>query len=166
MMDEREQIEKAWKMVKEFHTAMLVTHAPDETLVARPMSIAHADDDYKLTFISNAESPKVDEALRNSAVAVTMQSGQAFVAVSGQANVVADPKEKERVWSVMSNVWFDGPRDASAVLIQVIPDVIEYWDNRGLNGLRFTVQAARALVSGKEPHASSRQHSAVSPEAR
>lgn len=161
MTTETETMNKAQEMLRSFETAMLVTHASDNTLVSRPMGIAHIDEDCTLSFVTNIGNETVHEAIHNSAVAVTMQSGSAFVAVSGQASVVLDPEEKERVWALMSNIWFDGPRDESAVLIQVSPDSIEYWDNRGLNGLRFTAQALRALVTGEPPHATQKQHGVI-----
>jgi len=163
MMSQKEMTEKALEMMRSFHTAMLVTHAADNTLVSRPMGIAQVDDDCTISFVTTAGSEKVDEALHNSAVAVTMQSGQAFVAVSGQASVILDPEEKERVWGLMSNIWYDGPQDESAVVMQIRPDVIEYWDNRGINGLRFTVQAVRALITGESPHPTREQHGVVTP---
>jgi general stress protein 26 len=114
-----------------------------------------------MSFITATESGKIDEILDDPHVCVTFQHDGAFLAVSGTAEVDRDRAELERVWTAGSEVWFSGSGASRAALIVVTPHFAEYWDNRGLNGLKYAFEAVRAVVTGREPDVSKDQHGMV-----
>jgi general stress protein 26 len=142
-----------YELLKEFPTVMLGTfeHAgPTPSLVARPMSVSKLDADCKLTFITGVDTSKVDEALQTRAAHVIGQSKTQFFTVRGQIRVSQDRARIRELWTKMNDVWFDGPGDPSAAIMEFYPEEAEIWDVSGTNGLRFVFAAAKALVTGQE----------------
>lgn len=160
MTDEQKK-EKALELLRAFKNGMLITADKFDDVHARPMAVSHVDDDGLISFVTSLSSVKVDEVRRRSNVSLTFQSTSAFLTIRGYATVVTDTAEKARVWSKVSEVWFQGPEDPEAALIQVQPENLEYWDQRGLNSLRFAFDMVRAAVTGSEVQTSERQHASV-----
>lgn len=161
MENQSKELKKACELLQDFRTGMLVTRDDQGGMHARPMMVAEVDAHLNISFITRLESEKVSELLRAPQVGVTLQHGGAFVAVAGLAKVIVDPAEKERVWSRANNIWFEGPDDPSAALISIVPQSIEYWDNRGLSSLKFVFQALVAKARGDDPETDSRQHAFI-----
>jgi general stress protein 26 len=142
-----------YELLKEFPTVMLGTFeqtGQTPSLVARPMSVSQLDPSCKLTFITGIDTSKVDEALRARTAHVIGQSKTRFFTVRGQIRVSQDRARIRELWSKLNDVWFDGPDDPSAALVEFYPEEAELWDVSGANGLRFVFEAAKALVTGKE----------------
>lgn len=156
-----QQVEKAIELLSSFRSGMLVTSTMDGRPHARPMSIVEVAQDGLVSFVTALGSPKVDEILRRPGVVVTMQTDSAFVSASGDARIITDLQEKRRVWALSAEIWFDGPEDSEAALIQLKPETVEYWDRRGLNSVRFFLEAARAVATGDVPREDPRQHARV-----
>jgi general stress protein 26 len=159
---DKEQKQTAVKLIRDFQTGMLITFGLEEDGPhARPMRIAGVDDDLMMTFVTSLDSPKVDEIRRRSAVGLTLQSKTAFVAINGYAVVVTDEEEKREHWQRVANLWFQSPDDPDAALVQVQPEIIEYWDQSGLNSLRIAFEAVKAAATGDEPQAGKKVHGRV-----
>jgi general stress protein 26 len=142
-----------YELLKEFPTVMLGTFEQTGTtpsLVARPMSVSKLDADCKLTFITGIDTSKVDEALRSRVGHVIGQSKTRFFTVRGQLRVSQDRPRIRELWSKVNELWFDGPDDPTAAIMEFYPEEAELWDISGANGLRFAFAAAKALVTGKE----------------
>jgi general stress protein 26 len=161
MSSEQDQRTKVQELLKDFRHAMLVTQTPENQLHARPMHVAQVDDNAHISFLTSIDSPKLDELRAESRVSVTMQSKGAFVAISGKARILTDEAEVERLFSLADRVWFDGPDDPQATAISVEPITVEYWDQRGLNGLKYAFGAVRAMATGEHPDTDARQHARV-----
>jgi general stress protein 26 len=139
-------------VLKEFDTAMLLSHTDDGYPRARPMAIAEARDDGTLLFATGIDSPKVHEIEANPTVAVTMQAKSRFVSISGRGRMVRDRALIDRLWSEAWRVWFPGGKDdPNLCLLEVDPFEAEYWDNAGARGLKYLFEAARAVVKGQKP---------------
>jgi len=115
------------------------------------MSIAEVDKDGMLSFVTALSSEKVDEFRRGPGVVLTLQSDNLFVSASGDAKIVTDLQEKRRVWELGAELWFHGPEDPEAAVIQLQPETVEYWDQRGFNSIRLLFQAVRAVATGEAP---------------
>jgi general stress protein 26 len=149
-------------LIKEFKTAMLVTHTPSGALRARPLAIAdnRADDLYFATAI---DSPKVKEIEVDPHVNVSMQDGKQFVSLSGTARIATDRQLIEETWSEAWKVWFPLGKDDPSLCLLVV-DVLdaEYWDESGTKGLRYLFDAAKAYVTGtRAPAADEAQNAKI-----
>lgn len=139
-------------LLDEFGVGMLVTRAADGSLRARPMALAEAEPDGTLWFATDRHSGKMDELDRDGHVVVTMQSKAKFVSLSGIARGVDDRAKLAQLWKVEWKVWFPGGKDdPNITLLRVDGTAGEYWDNSGVSGLKYLIEAGKALLSGERP---------------
>jgi general stress protein 26 len=81
-----------------------------------------------------------------------MQSKTKFVSLSGTAATVDDREKLSRLWKVEWKVWFPGGKDdPNLVLLRVDGSAGEYWDNSGTSGLKYLIEAGKALLTGTRP---------------
>src|ERR1700750_234953 len=86
-----EQREHFLKLLRQFSTAMLVTHAEGHRLRARPMAIAQVADDGTLWFITGLETAKAHEIEVDTDVHVVCQDDHsAYLSLAGTARLVQD----------------------------------------------------------------------------
>lgn len=168
--------ERMYEVLKEFDTAMLVTHAlrpgsaaaaggtnspgrstpggADTTrgLDARPMWIAKVEKNCDLWFFTGAESGKVDELREDPRVQIVAQDDGRFVSLAGTARVLDDRRKAEELWKEPYKVWFpDGVNDPSLRLIHVLAEAGEFWNNSGTNRIKYLLKSAKAYVTGTRP---------------
>lgn len=143
---------KLHDLLNEFDVGMLVTRTPDGSLRGRPMALAAADSDGTLWFATDRHSGKVDELEQDRHVAVTLQSKAKFVSLSGTARTVDDRAKLSQLWKAEWKVWFPGGKDdPNVTLLRVDGTAGEYWDNSGTSGLKYLIEAGKALLSGTRP---------------
>lgn len=140
------------ELIADFSMAMFVTEAPNGQLRSRPMAVADADADGTLWFLTQRSSPKVDEIAQDSQVNIAMQSSTKYVSLSGRAMTVNDRAKIESLWNESWKTWFPrGKDDPNLVLVKVVGEMAEYWDNSGSSGLKYLIEAGRAYLSGTTP---------------
>ena len=140
------------ELLEGFGVAMLVTRTPGGDLRGRPMALAEVQPDNSLWFATDKHSAKLDELAADSHVVVTMQSKTTFLSLSGRAKPVEDRAMVARLWKVEWKVWFPGGKDdPNLVLLRIDGDTGEYWDNSGTSGIKYLLEAGKALLTGKRP---------------
>ncbi len=139
-------------LIKSFNTAMLVTQHGVDELTSRPMAIAQVDDDGQLWFVTNRKSGKISEIQDNPNVLITFQSEKQYVSLSGNARVVDDRAKIKSLWSSYWRIWFPGGKDdPDIVLVHFCPAGGEYWDQGGLDGVKYIANVGMALLQGETP---------------
>ena len=94
-----EQREHFHKLLTQFQTAMLVTHAGADRLRARPMAVAKVETNSRLWFITGAETAKTHEIEADTRVHVVCQNDRsAYLSLSGRAELVRDRAKIEELW--------------------------------------------------------------------
>ena len=157
--DRREHL---YEVLKTFSAAMLVTMDDDGGHHARPMAVAELTQEAGMCFVTSIATQKVDEINGNPDVCVSFQDSSRFASVTGTARLSRDRAKIERLWSPAWKAWFPkGKDDPEITLIEVTPSAGEYWDNAGIQGVKYLFEAARALVAGKKPVADKKQHAKV-----
>ena len=147
------------EIVADFRTAMLVTTGDDGRLNARPMTVVNRGAAAEkagvesppdmLLFITNSDSELAAELLRTPSVSITMQDGARYVAMNATVRLDRDPATLRALWSKAWDVWFaGGVDDPTATLIHCEVSKAEYWDVSGTDAVRFSIEFARALVTG------------------
>lgn len=148
-LDDRKRLEE---LIGHFHAAMLVTHAGDGRLRARPLSLAKEHENGVLYFATSSSSPKVGELEQNPSVVVTLQDSRRYVSISGTARINRNPTLVDRLWSETWKLWFPkGKDDPELCIVEVTPHEAEYWDQTGLAGVKFILEAAKAYATGTKP---------------
>src|SRR4051794_12267576 len=89
MSEPTEDRKKIWDLIKEAHTALLVTIGQDGRLDSRPMGCLQTDFDETLWFVTFRHSPKVREIGRDDRVLVSYAkpSEYEYVSLSGRAKL-------------------------------------------------------------------------------
>ena len=139
---------KVRQMINDIRDAVLVTKAPDGSLHGRPMSTADIDEKWdKIWFATQRGTGKVQEVADDEQVYLGYAKSGEYVSVSGRARTVKDKQKAKDVWSPLWKNWFSGPDDPNLLLLEVTPDVAEYWDS-GSKVFALAAMAA-AAVTGK-----------------
>ncbi len=139
------------EMLHDLDTAMLVTYGAGGETHARPMSIAEFADDI-LFFPTGLDTRKVADVRKEPRAHVVIQDGQRFVSLAGRARVLKDRALVERLWKETWKLWFpEGKDDPNLCILAFAGDEGEYWDNSGVNALKFMFKSAKAYVTGTQP---------------
>lgn len=146
----RDKREHLVDLLKDFDTAMLVTHSSGEAIRARPMRLVQVQDDGSVLFVTSRQGGAASEISRTSEVAVTVQGKTKFASLSGRAKLDADRGRIAELWQEAWKVWFpQGKDDPNIVLLEFDAVDGEYWDNAGTKGIEFVVRAAKAYLAGE-----------------
>jgi general stress protein 26 len=149
-------------LVHDFETAMLVTHAPDGALHARPMAVAQVEPNGDMWFVTDRHSGKMDDIGADAHVNVSMQGDGKFVSISGRATVFENRRKVDEIWNEHLRVWFPGGKDdPNLVLLRVDAREGEFWDNSGTNALKYLFKAGRAYLRGEQPTDDRTEHGRV-----
>ena len=144
---------KITELLQSFHTAMLVTHGGMDSLHARPMEIVSVGPDCQVWFFTGGSSVKTEEIRQDQEVLLTFQKDhQKYLTLAGTAHLIRDRAMIQELWQESFRVWFPGGlEDPDLALVQILPRHAEYWDNSGLQGVRYLYEAAKSYVSGTKP---------------
>lgn len=148
-------------VVKDFDEAMLVTYSA-RGIHARPMAIAGLDESMTAYLLTDMNSIKVEEIRANPHALLTFQSAKKFATVSGKLTIDDDHALIEELWKEIWKVWFPiGKSDPNIALLKFTPSEGEFWDNAGMQGLKYVYAAAKAYVAGERSKPDAEQHSKV-----
>ena len=146
--DERKKLAE---LIKDIRFAMLTTQEQDGTLRSRPMTTQREEFDGDLWFFIGAESGAAHEVARDRQVNVSYAAPDknAYVSISGRANLVRDREKMAELWNPVHKAWFPGGLDdPNLALLHVEATQAEYWD--APNGkLVQVVGLAKSLLTGK-----------------
>jgi general stress protein 26 len=156
---------KLKEILEGFDDAMLMTKADGQKtlLRARPMRVADVSDDSTLWFFTGVDSGKVRDALADEDGYVILQKSMKQVVLRGTLTITKNPEKIAQLWSKPLEVWFPkGPTDPNVCLMRFTPSEAEYWDNSGLNGVKYAWESAKAFMAGTTPQGIDRsQHAKI-----
>jgi general stress protein 26 len=132
--------DKLSELLADFDSAMLVTRTSAGELRSRPMAVADLEESGELLIAADSH------------VNVAMQASRKFVSISGTAVAVDDRRKVAELWNEAWKVWFPGGKDdPTLILLKVHVDRGEYWDNSGMSGIKYLIEAGKAYLSGTKP---------------
>src|SRR5947199_9046787 len=100
------QLSELREMLAEMEIAFLTTIGSDGHLRSRPMQLQRHDPDGTLWFATSLESHKIEDLRHDSRCCVAFLRNSSYVSVAGEAEVVADWKTIEGLWSRTLRGWF------------------------------------------------------------
>jgi general stress protein 26 len=116
------------------------------------MALAEVQADGTIWLLTDRRSGKVEELDQDSHVVITMQSKTKFVSLSGTASPVEDRAKVAEIWNVEWKVWFPGGKeDPNLLLLRIDGKEAEYWDDSGIGGMTYLIEAGKAFLSGTRP---------------
>ena len=129
---------------------------------ARPMHIAHLDQDDSLWFYTSIDAEGTLELQRTPGSSVIAQSSSRYVSLQGKSTIVTDRTRIKALWKKMDEVWFpDGPEDPKVCLVHFVPSEAEFWDVSTTLGVKYLFAAAKALITGEPPKPDPKEHGSV-----
>jgi len=146
---------KLWDLIKDEHTAVLVTIAEDGSLDSRPMGCLQKEFDGTLWFMTFADSAKRSEIDSNQNVLVSYArpAKYEFISVSGRARIVNDHAALCSLWSEALRVWFpQGPDSPDLALVAIDVDMAKTW-TKPASMVTYGYYYLRARLTGKAPTA-------------
>jgi general stress protein 26 len=144
------EFEKLGELIKDIRIAMVTTVEPDGALHTRPLASLAYENDGQLWFYTAVDSAKVSEVMNDvrTSVAFSDTDKDAYVAVSGTADIVNDRQRIHDLWTPFAKPWFpNGPDDPNLALLRVHVERGEYWTSPGKAAYLFGV--AKAAITGK-----------------
>jgi|ERR1019366_2846250 general stress protein 26 len=112
--------------------AMLTTVRTDGSLHSCPMATQAADATGAIWFFSSNHTEKVEAIKTDPRVnlAYSDASGQRYVSVSGNCELVRDHAKAKELWNPAYKAWFPkGLDDPNLILLRVVILDAEYWDS-------------------------------------
>jgi general stress protein 26 len=151
--------EELTALLKEFRTGILVTRDDRGMPRARPMAIAKCEADGSVWFATSSHTPKVDEIVRDTNVAVICHRNrdEAWISLSGRAELVRDRKKLEELWDPSMKAWFESKDDPAILLIRVTPIHAEFYEpNKPFFARAF--EFAKGVVTREPPKLGETKH--------
>lgn len=151
MTNRQESIEKIRALTNGIDFCMLTTIDAGQ-LRSRPMSTQQFDFDGDLWFFTSDRTHKIDEIQKDNRVNVTyaQPDENAYLSISGRAEVVKDRKKIEELWNPVLKAWFpDGLEDPSLCLLKIPAEQAEYWDAPS-NKIVQLFTMVKAVATGQE----------------
>jgi len=127
-----EDMQRLARLVDDIGVAMLTTEEPDGSLRSRPLVTLQMDGDGALWFFTSISSLKIAALDQHGRVNLSYAKADTrhFASVSGVTQVIRDPAKARELWSPVLLAWFpDGVDDPDLVLLKVVIEAAEYWDD-------------------------------------
>jgi len=144
------QKEKIKELIGDNRVGIFVTQNNGK-LFSRPIAYADVDDDNNVWFFTDIHSGKIEDIINNKEVNFSFanHSDNAYVSLSGVAEIIKDSSMIEKKWSFMMKAWFpEGKESERLTLIKVIPESVQYWDGSSSKVI-LLYDMAKALLTGK-----------------
>jgi general stress protein 26 len=142
-------LRKLAELIDGIEIAMLTTHAPDGSMLSRPLQTLQFDANGELVFFTSIDSAKVGQLTENADVnlAFADPQRQRYVSVRGRARIDREPATVEALWSLSQTIFFPlGKQDPHLVVLRVQVRDAAYWESAG-NFVARALDFARGLLS-------------------
>ena len=146
-MDQKEKIKE---LIGDNRVGMFVTQDKGK-LFSRPIAYADVDDENNVWFFTDVNSGKIDDIINNKQVNFSFanHSDNAYVSLSGIAEMINDAAIIDEKWSFIMKAWFPEGKEAERLtLIKIIPESVQYWDGTS-SKVVLLYDMAKALLTGK-----------------
>ena len=151
-MTENDNLQRIWAIIERVAVCMLTTHGP-QGLRARPLQARPDRASGLIWFVTDLRSSKEHEIQSDHEIGLVFidPTENAYLSVTASANVLRDRGVAASIWQVTDNMWWDGPDDPNAGLLQVIPRTAELWD--GPSSKTVTAfEFLKSRIIGTEPN--------------
>lgn len=148
-MADRDPVERVWALVEKIGICMLVSRDGDD-LRARPMAAFFERDQNVIYFLTDAQSHKDEEIVRDQHVVLAFADtgSQTYLSLTGTAEVSNDRDLVRKLWSTPAKAGWDSPDDPSIRVLKIVPKDAQYWDSPG-TVVSYVKMAAAAISSAR-----------------
>lgn len=152
-MDHDQARTRVTELIRDGRICMMTTMTADGRHVSRPMGLQEAEFDGDLWFFAFSDSSKASQIRQNPQVNVAFTTKRdAWVSVSGRAELVDDRAKAAELWNPFLKAWFpDGLDTPTLTLIKVHAESAEYWDSPHGRVVTLIQYGAAALLHRQPP---------------
>ncbi|WP_460455283.1 pyridoxamine 5'-phosphate oxidase family protein, partial [Arthrobacter monumenti] len=151
-MPENTDVQKVVELINDSNIGMLTTINEDQQLVSRPLAVQQVESDGDMWFFTHRDTTQVAHAQTDPRVNISFSQRDAWVSVSGEAQVVEDTAKAKELWNAAVEAWFpDGPETPGLVFIRVNAESAEYWDTPG-GSMATVVKFIKSKTTGGHPN--------------
>ena len=119
------------ELMEDMPIAMFTTFGPEGPRTI-PMARQEVEPDAEMWFITARSTQHTHAVVTEPRVALSFSSRDAWVALTGRAEVVDDTDKLAELWNTFAEAWLPGgPENPDAVLLRVDVEQAEYWDTPG-----------------------------------
>jgi general stress protein 26 len=119
------------ELMEDMPIAMFTTFGPEGPRTI-PMARQEVEPDAEMWFITARSTRHTHAIATEPRVALSFASRDAWVALTGRAEVVDDNDKLAELWNTFAEAWLPGgPDNPDAVLLRVDVEEAEYWDTPG-----------------------------------
>jgi general stress protein 26 len=147
-----EAVEKVRELISDIKVAILTTRNSDGQMRGRPMYTQETEFDGNIWFATSKSSSLVADLQHASSVQVNYANpeSQRFVVITGEASLVDDQAQKDKLWNAALKPWFSGgPTDPDLTLVKIESHRADYWDSP-IAPVRW-FQFLAGVATGKPP---------------
>ena len=150
-LNDQKAVEKLKDLADDIGTGMLATALTKKPLSAVPMTHKTIDKDGSIWFLSpgNSDHNKDIAKDKDAQLLYSQPSDKKFLSVFGEAKIVVDKDILEKLYSDISNNWFDGVDDPNLTAIKFTPKEAYFWDTK-TNKFVTLIKLGFSALSGKE----------------
>jgi general stress protein 26 len=152
-MAESDNVSRVWNILERHGVGMLTTQFAGG-LRARPLEARPDRDIGAIFFVTDVRGLKDDEieAEPDVGFVVIDESENAYLSISGRAEVTRDSILAARIWKKTDDVWWPGgPDDENVRVIRIEPTRAELWDGPKWKAVAM-FEFAKARLSGEKPN--------------
>ncbi len=124
-----------YKLIKSYDIGMMTNITEHGKLVSHPMTRQGEMKDDAIWFFSERNSEKVIELEKNRSVNISF-SGDEYISVSGEVEIVDDVKIKKELWSKAMEAFYEGGPENDQIILNIFKNAFEF---------------AKGIVTDKEP---------------
>jgi general stress protein 26 len=158
-MSEAADQKKLVELMKDMPITMMTTFG-SEGPRSVPMARQEVEPGAEMWFITARDTAHTRAIETEPRVALTFSSRDAWVALTGRAQVVDDLAKLKELWNTFAEAWLPGgPESPEAVLLHVEVEQAEYWDTPG-GKVASLVSFAKTKLTGDTYDA---EHGSVRP---
>eukprot|EP01103_Thecamoeba_quadrilineata_P020319 TRINITY_DN8657_c0_g1_i1.p1 TRINITY_DN8657_c0_g1~~TRINITY_DN8657_c0_g1_i1.p1 ORF type:complete len:180 (-),score=32.47 TRINITY_DN8657_c0_g1_i1:82-621(-) len=144
--------DKWWEVCSTFTDVFMITNSTEGKQHGRPMHIISVEKNVGIFFFTSKNSPKVQEVKNDDTITITGQQSSRWIYTTGKARIITDQAKIKELWTEGVRPWFpQGTQDSEVSLIQMIPEIGEYWDNSSLtNKLYYVYELAKGYITNQK----------------
>jgi general stress protein 26 len=144
---------RIWTILEKHSVGMLITHFAGG-LRARPLDARPDRETGAIYFLTDARGLKDDEIEADPQIGfvVVDESENAYLSITGRAEVARDSVQAARIWKKTDDVWWPGgPQDSNVRVIRIEPSRAELWDGPKWQAVAM-FEFAKARLTGEKPN--------------
>jgi|SRR6185369_7647200 len=145
--------ERIWDILEKTGVGMLTTQFGGG-MRARPLEARPDRDAGLIQFVTDVRGLKDDEIAASPDVCFTVidDNDQAYLSITGRAEVVRDPVLAAKIWKRTDDVWWPkGADDRNVRVLRIVPALAELWDGPA-SATVAAFEFAKARATGQKPN--------------